>query len=286
MSPFKIKLIKFLIWFIVIASTLGTLSSSFYPSFDIISAIASLVPILVLSIYLFVTHKKLKKVQNDLTNQINKYEQESKQLEKQISILEADNTSLSKYKGILDAEKEVNELIKSSNIKAKNIIDSANRLMEESQQKSAEITQNAINSLNQAKLEAEDLITQAKQRAKEFKDEGIARFDSAIIQSKKIIDDANKRAQEIAGSAYDAMKNAELYEKTVKAMKNIIEGYGDQYIIPERSLLDDLAEEFGFNQAGEELKKAREKTKSMIRNGIAATCDMLNITGAILLLNL
>ena len=32
------------------------------------------------------------------------------------------------------------------------------------------------------------------------------------------------------------MNNASLYERTVKAMKNIIEGYGDQYIIPERSL--------------------------------------------------
>lgn len=69
------------------------------------------------------------------------------------------------------------------------------------------------------------------------------------------------------------MNNAALYEQTVKAMKNILEGYGNKYIIPEESLLDDLAEEFGYTEAGQELKKARERTKYMVRNGTAATCE-------------
>jgi hypothetical protein len=56
-------------------------------------------------------------------------------------------------------------------------------------------------------------------------------------------------------------------------MKNILEGYGNKYIIPEDSLLDDLAEEFGFAEAGQELKKASERTRYMIRNATAATCD-------------
>ncbi len=42
-------------------------------------------------------------------------------------------------------------------------------------------------------------------------------------------------------------------------MKNIIEGYGDKYLIPTFSLLDDLAEEFGHTEAGEKLKVFLEK---------------------------
>jgi len=98
-------------------------------------------------------------------------------------------------------------------------------------------------------------------------------LDSATVQAGTIVEMANKRAEEIAGSAYEAMKNASLYEETVKAMKNIIDGYGDQYIMPGHSLLDDLSEEFGYTEAGNELKKARERTKLMVRNNTAATCE-------------
>ena len=59
------------------------------------------------------------------------------------------------------------------------------------------------------------------------------------------------------------MKDASLYERTAKAMKNLVEGYGDQYIVPPHSLLDGLADDFGYTQAGRELKTARER----VRNG-------------------
>jgi hypothetical protein len=92
-------------------------------------------------------------------------------------------------------------------------------------------------------------------------------------QAAKIIEAANKKAEEVGGSAYEAMKNAALYERTEKAMRNIINGYGDQYLIPQQSLLDELAEGFNHTQAGQELKRARETTKAMIRNGSAAMCE-------------
>jgi citrate lyase synthetase len=50
------------------------------------------------------------------------------------------------------------------------------------------------------------------------------------------INSANEEASIIAGSAIDAKENAKLYEKTVTAMKNIIHGYGNEYLISSRSL--------------------------------------------------
>jgi hypothetical protein len=43
--------------------------------------------------------------------------------------------------------------------------------------------------------------------------------------------------------------------------------------MPTQNLLDDLAEEFGFTEAGNNLKNAREQTKMMLKNGLAATCN-------------
>ena len=56
-------------------------------------------------------------------------------------------------------------------------------------------------------------------------------------------------------------------------MKNVIEGYGDRYLKPTYSLLDDLAEDFGYTEAGQQLKLARENSTRMINAGTAAVCD-------------
>jgi hypothetical protein len=56
-------------------------------------------------------------------------------------------------------------------------------------------------------------------------------------------------------------------------MRNVIEGYGDRYIIPTHSLLDDLAVEFGYDAAGQALKSAREQSRRMVEQREAATCD-------------
>ena len=48
------------------------------------------------------------------------------------------------------------------------------------------------------------------------------------------------------------MSRPKEFADTAKAMKNIIEGYGDSYIVPTYSLLDNLADEFGYADAGTE----------------------------------
>jgi len=96
---------------------------------------------------------------------------------------------------------------------------------------------------------------------------------SANREAKAIIDNATKRGEEIAGSAFEAVQDAERFERVATAMRNLIEGYGDQYVIPSRSLLDELAEDYGFTEAGEELRNARDRSKQMVMGRTAATCD-------------
>ena len=56
-------------------------------------------------------------------------------------------------------------------------------------------------------------------------------------------------------------------------MRNIVEGYGDRYLVPTHSLLDDLAAEYGYDAAGQSLSSAREQSKKMVEQGQAAACD-------------
>jgi hypothetical protein len=94
-----------------------------------------------------------------------------------------------------------------------------------------------------------------------------------LSNADKIIQEANRKAEEIAGEAIKALNNQKELEKTAKAMQNIIEGYGDQYLVPTYSILDDLADEFGHTEAGVKLKVSREYTRKLIEENKAAKCD-------------
>ncbi|WP_437294182.1 DUF4041 domain-containing protein [Sorangium sp. So ce426] len=100
---------------------------------------------------------------------------------------------------------------------------------------------------------------------------------SAQREAERVVADANRRAEEIAGAALTAQRDAKRLEQTAQAMKNVIEGYGDRYVMPTAGLLDELAEEFGFAEAGQRLKAARGKSRDMIRDGTAATCDYAEV---------
>ena len=191
--------------------------------------------------------------------------------------MKAENERLSKWKNVADAEVKATEMVRTARATLEKAKTDADSMITTAQQQAtallAKADQDAQSQLAIANETASTVASEAKAKAKTLKEEAQAILNSATGQAAKIIDAANKKAEEIGGSAYEAMRNAALYEQTVKAMKNIIDGYGDQYIIPQQSLLDDLADDFSHTQAGQELKRAREATKVMIRNGTAATCE-------------
>ncbi|MQU55613.1 DUF4041 domain-containing protein [Pseudomonas sp. FSL R10-1339] len=152
--------------------------------------------------------------------------------------------ALSKYQTIIDAEAHAREL----NAQAESVF-------------------------AQSKIAAAVELHEAKRMAKEELITSEMEMASARATASRIVEAANKRAEEIAGDAYSAMNRAKEFADTAKAMKNIIEGYGDAYIVPTYNLLDDLAEEFSFTEAGQKLKAAREMSRWMVKAGRAATCD-------------
>lgn len=131
----------------------------------------------------------------------------------------------------------------------------------------------AANLVEEARDQARQVASQARKEAKEKTqklDESMARASAAALE---VREKAEARAREIAGQAYDALRRYEFYEAAAKAKQNLIEGYADTYIVPASHLLDELAEEYGFHEAGQRLKIARDRSRVMERGGLAATCN-------------
>lgn len=228
--------------------------------------------VLVCALVVIIVFLKVKKdritqrLQSELREQKSKHDKDNELLRKRLGSVESELESLAKYRGIADADAKAAEIVGAATTER-------TRLLTEAQSSATQLVAAAQAERDKIVGEAEAVRTEATQEAKTVRDKTRALLDEATLEAGTIVENANKRAAEIAGSAYEAMKNAALYEQTAKAMKNVIEGYGDQYLVPGRSLLDDLAEDFGHTEAGDQLRRARERARLMVRNGTAATCE-------------
>jgi hypothetical protein len=208
---------------------------------------------------------------------VNKYNEDAKRWHDHSATLKAEVQRLSKWKDVADAECKASAMVREAQAALEQAKADAGRLVSTAQQQatamSTDADQKARAQLASANDTASATVAAAKGTAKTLRGEAQALLDSVTAQAAKIIEAANKKAEEVGGSAYEAMNNAALYERTERAMRNIIDGYGDRYLIPQQSLLDELAEGFNHTQAGQELRRARETTKAMIRNGSAGVCE-------------
>lgn len=174
---------------------------------------------------------------------------------------------------IIDMEVHIQKLHNDAKKQAKQMTEEADSLRAKAGAILASAQENA-------RAQAQPFIDEAKElRAKARETVEAANTKAQLIEqecraeAEKIISFANKRAEEIAGNAIEARDKAEQYESAIRAMRNTIEGYKDEYIVPNHSVLDDLADEFSYKEAGEKLKIARKRVNNMVKNGLAGECD-------------
>jgi hypothetical protein len=163
--------------------------------------------------------------------------------------------SLRKYESLRDTEAEIKRVLAEALSEATGLRSEAQKLLELSRSAAAEERSKAM------------------QRAREIREKADAILDRATLDAGRIVEEANKRAEQIAGDAYVALRDKQTLEQAVKALWNVTEGYGDRYVIPSRSVLDDLAADFGHTEAGEALRVAREQSRRMVEQRQAAACN-------------
>jgi len=115
------------------------------------------------------------------------------------------------------------------------------RLLAEAMTEAAALRTEARGLLDESRMAAAEERSQASAKAKDIWRQADSLLDSATRDAGRIIEEAHKRAEQIAGDAYTALRDKERLEQAVAAIRNVINGYGDRYIIPTRSLLDSLA---------------------------------------------
>ncbi len=257
--------------------------------------VAAIVVLGIVAFHAFQLHLNIVRLDTELAAQKERYSQDIKQrddscanAQTQYQSLTAKYTEdtkrlkeyctrLAKWKSMADAEVKCAEMVQAAQAAVEKANAEALAFVSAAQTQATavltEAEQKASSQLATANDTATATLSESKAKAKAVQEETQGVLYSATIEAARIVEEANKKAQEIGGSAYEAMKNAALYDRTVTAMKNIIHGYGNQYLIPQQSLLDDLAEGFSHTKAGQELKRARESSKVMLRNGTAAACD-------------
>lgn len=121
--------------------------------------------------------------------------------------------------------------------------------------------------------EIREIRTDAKEAAEQRLAEAKAALEEATLHAHEIVEAATRKAEVAGGRAFRALAEHEELEQALTAMRNAVEGYGDKYIVPSQSLLDDLAADFGHTEAGRALAAARAHSKRMVETGVAAVCD-------------
>lgn len=218
--------------------------------------------LIIIIVYLLYSKKKLKSELNKITKELDEKNIVISDYHKEVKSLREKIFSLSKYESILDAEEKASEIVGAANEHAKTLKARYEFIITTAAIQAKKIAEEA----NFLKRKTNEEINEKKKKYEDI-------LAEATIQANKIIENANARAKEIAGEALEALNNTKNLEKTAAAMKNIIDGYGNKYIVPTYGLLDELADDFGYTEAGKELKNARERTRLMVANQTAARCD-------------
>lgn len=145
--------------------------------------------------------------------------------------------------------------------------------MKETEAERKRVVREALAEAQQEAKAARDKAKAALEVVKQSEERGIAIIKDAVNRAEAIVKSADRRADEIAGQAMVAARDERRLKAAAEAMQRVIEGYGDAYIKPAASLLDELAEQYAFKDAGAELKRARAASADLVAAGGAARCD-------------
>ena len=214
------------------------------------------------SLFLIVKYSILKDNIKELENKNESLSSDKERLVKTNADLSQRNRALEVYSSALNADMEAKERLNDAKKQSEVIVNNAQA--------------EADRIIRDTNLELESVRNETaliKKNNRELTQKGNTIKEDAARQASLIIEEAKQKAVEIAGEAYEIAQNAHHYESVALAMKNVIAGYGDEYLKPTYSLLDDLAEEFGYDEAGQRLKDARERTKMLVKNGDASKCE-------------
>jgi len=201
-----------------------------------------------------------------LAAEAQKRQVDAARLRAQVASLERELDTLRPWRVVADADARAHELLRTAEAEAKQLREEADRSRAAAAEEATAVRAQGI-----ADARAARQVAQAK--ANTLETESARLLEAGRLQAEAIVDEARAKAEEVAGKALAALEQRDELVRTVAALKNITEGYGDRYIVPTHALLDDLAEGFAHTDAGRQLKLLRQRIRDAVTEGRAADCE-------------
>jgi len=197
------------------------------------------------------------------------------------------NGALSKWQPIVDVETKVQQLHRDALVEIDRlraiaqaeltaIQNSVVKIQGDGQRQAAEFETAAVSRLQELEARIALRDTEARQSVEAELQRARANVVSARKQAEIIVLRANETAKTIAGEAWDAKQNVDRLNQLALAIENQISGYGNKYLVPIRTVLDDLGIEMAHTDAGQGLKNARAASRAIVESDDAATCDYVD----------
>lgn len=180
--------------------------------------------------------------------------------------LEAQLARLARFEQVADADDAARVLLADARRESERLRAEALAIQRDSEVAASALKRNA-------EEEARAIREEARNKATIVSGNADIRLREAESRASQILAEANAKAEAIAGDALKALREVGSLERSIQAIENRINGYGDRYIVPTYTLLDGLADHFGHAEAGQKLKFIREEIRAAVLRGASATCD-------------
>jgi len=206
---------------------------------------------------------------------------ESATKEANLVALRAENERLRPYGQVADADAKAKHLVEAAQAEARKIADELLTMVASSEKDIDNARSQAQQVIQQAINDANSIVKKAKRESAvesyAAKTEAQLLIETANRRAQKIVFDAENRAEELAGDALKALREADALSGTMAAIKNKIEGYGRDYLLPGVTLLDQLAENYDFSKASWDYRFIRDQVVQFIRSGKTGDCDYVEM---------
>jgi len=205
--------------------------------------------VIILSItFTFFTRKNRKTMEIELQNSQKKFKDDLQVFQNDLALFVKRYAELEeKYSLVLEVESYTKQLLDETLEKVNNIKLESERLIEINEDE-----------LEQLTVDTKEVNVRAIQKIKEFqsKVEGIENM--AKSDAERVIEFAHKSAQKIVNYAYEVKQKADSYDQGIRAMRNTIAGYQDDFTALNHSLLGDK-----YTQ--KEIRKLLRSTNSTVK---------------------
>lgn len=91
--------------------------------------------------------------------------------------------------------------------------------------------------------------------------------------SEKTKTQIENQAQKLLGEYFDLAERKLELSKLNRALENKIQGYGDEYLLPNQAILEDLIDGYEHLDASQRLKTIKSEIKIAIKQNVVAECD-------------